>query len=854
MDLIAAAAVLVASMLNALKASTVEYGQQYKFSPAEIQKLTNGEVVTVTNGVNYMTVAGAIKTGVSLAESDWALSYVSSAMDKFGRPGHSWNKFSDNKVTTTVKYGPYIDTPLATYTVAAKKCDVIKDIGTDYAGTTFTTYTNGNAVEDKVKMTDTATESIGAQGRLTEVYDGTIVYVDTFLANVTKVIATKTDANGHTTDPETTIAVFDNTDTLPATLTYGTEAFKLGDFVLITAAKVKNSDKSKEVYEVASMVAATSKSGRLTTIKTGYTTDTADLQNIAGVDNAAAAVNVTGKYINTNDTINGAMAVVLGKTYSFFYDTYGNVIGAMNVAGNFCVIDELYREPVKGTSIVKGTLVKPDASKLSDVTITMIDNRQDVNNGSHGFGLLNVAQDETKNTDYYNDVYTYTVDSNGNYQLAYANLSSIAGASYVKGEKSIGGEIELKDTTVILLQTKDSPKGTFASYTGYTAPTFSADSVEYVLDANGYASFVYVMGAEINYTDVFVYDTTARNITWVDSNHYKCTLLAKTVDKDGKWVENDITMLVETDRVTGVTTTVNENYPHAGLYEIVFDGAYAARAFAYPLSEIKTLITKDNARIAVQYVGNEYTSRTEFDTAGINFYKYVGTETVGTVSVMDRSDLALGDLLYIQWTDKDNNDRMSNDEIVAVYDMYIDEGITVTPTTVKFTTSAPAYMNKTFPTITLTVGAKDTVVVKMNDKTLEAVTDYTYDAATGKITSPKLVTGPIVITVTPYAKSSDAKLVADNTNPARNCTLSVQEEVTPKTVTVTGQEGKTVTIADLKACLKTNNAGASYKIYDNTTKTEITDGTVSVNYVNMFVLVTAEDGTTAQYDIITSAG
>jgi len=530
-------------------------------------------------------------------------------MDKFGRPGHSWNKFSDNKVTTTVKYGPYIDTPLATYTVAAKKCDVIKDIGTDYAGTTFTTYTNGNAVEDKVKMTDTATESIGAQGRLTEVYDGTIVYVDTFLANVTKVIATKTDANGHTTDPETTIAVFDNTDTLPATLTYGTEAFKLGDFVLITAAKVKNSDKSKEVYEVASMVAATSKSGRLTTIKTGYTTDTADLQNIAGVDNAAAAVNVTGKYINTNDTINGAMAVVLGKTYSFFYDTYGNVIGAMNVAGNFCVIDELYREPVKGTSIVKGTLVKPDASKLSDVTITMIDNRQDVNNGSHGFGLLNVAQ-----------------------------------------------------------------------------------------------------------------------------------------------------------------------------------------------------------------------------------------------------DLALGDLLYIQWTDKDNNDRMSNDEIVAVYDMYIDEGITVTPTTVKFTTSAPAYMNKTFPTITLTVGAKDTVVVKMNDKTLEAVTDYTYDAATGKITSPKLVTGPIVITVTPYAKSSDAKLVADNTNPARNCTLSVQEEVTPKTVTVTGQEGKTVTIADLKACLKTNNAGASYKIYDNTTKTEITDGTVSVNYVNMFVLVTAEDGTTAQYDIITSAG
>ncbi len=40
-------------------------------------------------------------------------------------------------------------------------------------------------------------DTIGAQGRLTEVYEDEIVYIDTFLAQVTDVTEARDDANGH---------------------------------------------------------------------------------------------------------------------------------------------------------------------------------------------------------------------------------------------------------------------------------------------------------------------------------------------------------------------------------------------------------------------------------------------------------------------------------------------------------------------------------------------------------------------------------------------------------------------------------------------------------------------------------
>ena len=80
-----------------------------------------------------------------------------------------------------------------TYTTAVKVCDVADDLGIADKQD-FTTYTNGKAAANTDEVTINAnatTATIGAQGRLTEVYEDTIVYIDTFLARVDKVTEVK---------------------------------------------------------------------------------------------------------------------------------------------------------------------------------------------------------------------------------------------------------------------------------------------------------------------------------------------------------------------------------------------------------------------------------------------------------------------------------------------------------------------------------------------------------------------------------------------------------------------------------------------------------------------------------------
>jgi hypothetical protein len=65
----------------------------------------------VTNGVNYLTVAGAIDTGKPLY-TEW-VSPRATSYDVWGDPNHSWAKSGSTFVT-------YTDTPVLTYTKAVK--------------------------------------------------------------------------------------------------------------------------------------------------------------------------------------------------------------------------------------------------------------------------------------------------------------------------------------------------------------------------------------------------------------------------------------------------------------------------------------------------------------------------------------------------------------------------------------------------------------------------------------------------------------------------------------------------------------------------------------------------------------
>ena len=171
--------------------------------------------------VHYVPAAGIYRDeGSSLGEQVFDLAVVNDN-DVWGRPATIWYAESSTYWNGAVKNDGYQsdkddlyvtieEEALATYTTAVKICDVADDLG--IAEETFTTYTNGEVNDGTVKIdADATTDTIGAQGRLTEVYEDTIVYIDTFLAEVTGVTEVKYDADGHVAkDASLTLLVYAN--------------------------------------------------------------------------------------------------------------------------------------------------------------------------------------------------------------------------------------------------------------------------------------------------------------------------------------------------------------------------------------------------------------------------------------------------------------------------------------------------------------------------------------------------------------------------------------------------------------------------------------------------------------------
>ena len=128
------------------------------------------------------------------------------SIDAWGRPGYVWYGESSSTATpNTANYSSTADTlyatmeeaPVKTYNTAVTECDVATDVGIRTTKT-YTTYTNGVENDGSKTIRATATTAtIGEQGRLTEVYDDVIVYIDTLFAFVTDVNETTYDNAGH---------------------------------------------------------------------------------------------------------------------------------------------------------------------------------------------------------------------------------------------------------------------------------------------------------------------------------------------------------------------------------------------------------------------------------------------------------------------------------------------------------------------------------------------------------------------------------------------------------------------------------------------------------------------------------
>ena len=509
--------------------------------------------VTYTPAFGYVTdkVIGT-KTN-SLGEKNFKLASAA-ASDKWGRPATKWTYNTGDKATT------FVEKPDLTYTKAVAECDVAHDAGLK-VDTAYTLIVNGQTASTKytVNLTDTKT-TMGAQGRLFEVYDGTIVMIDTFLAKVAYVADITYDAQGHVKTPATiTLEVYDakNAST-PLTLkdyddNYG---YAKDEYVLVNAYtdKATNSASvSGKVLNTADQYAeivgkATSVDGAQSVIYWN-----AQQHNVEGTvyDDAAKF------YLDNAKRDNGK--------YTWFFDQYGNLIGNVEIAAatSYGVINSIWwaGNAADGSGVAKANVTYVDGTTaLVDISeMTYYSSEFETGTVTHSTGIndkvmkiadkyfyvdtyigTNTQADKTANNILNGHLFQFTTKSNGtlaavevagnNNAAPYEKLHNLADVAVSKNTQVYGGAtgtLVVNSNTVFLVRsgagTTANPY-TFKSITGFTnIDNYAKGEVDYV-DLNGdkVADYVYVIAPTTTskVTSLFYFDGqqgayTLADGTWV---------------------------------------------------------------------------------------------------------------------------------------------------------------------------------------------------------------------------------------------------------------------------------------------------------------------------------------------------
>ena len=205
--------------------------------------IAEASTVTYTPAFGYVTDKVLGNAAPTLGYKNFKLVGKDSA-DKWGRPATKWIYNVGDKETLVN------DKPVVSYTTKVAECDIAKDLGISSAKKIEKAYIDGQQPGITSELVSTnkygtinplaTTSYVGAQGRLTEVYDMDsdgyrIVEINTYLAKVDKVTAAKTDRNGHTTDATVDLTVYKGKG--PSTWNFDgvkAEGFTVDQYVLVT--------------------------------------------------------------------------------------------------------------------------------------------------------------------------------------------------------------------------------------------------------------------------------------------------------------------------------------------------------------------------------------------------------------------------------------------------------------------------------------------------------------------------------------------------------------------------------------------------------------------------------------------
>lgn len=599
-------------MLNALKAEKVVYGQT-------ITNLTwnakTGYWMTTNTAANavYVSPNGAVNNYEhKLLAADFNLT-LTETQDKWGRPTHTWNK-------GTATIGEYVDSDklVKSYYTAVTECDIASDAGVK-TEKIYPIFVNGQTpVKYNVQATDTVAK-LGAQGRLTEVYEDRIVMIDTFLAKVDNVTAATFDAAGHLKTPATiTLAVYDSdTDvTTPAApktvvLTNGSTnyTYAKGDYVLV------NSYTTGATVTGSGSVIATATTGAYAEIA-GKAESFEGAQTVIWFNAGKHTVDGTAYDDAAEFHLNKNSKKIAKMTW--FKDLYGNLIGVTEIeatyaygvitairnAGDFAAFgasktyaNVKYVDGTDNTVTVNSikplgftNAQKPVAGTYNAALMTFTDT---VN------GTFSVSYDSTQNEkadatrkdivdghlfriETLADGTVNLVEMGPNYT---GTQTMIARGLLVVPATTVGTTTTVKvdDATKFLLRSKDKVDGAYV----YTAITGVKDFAKYsnendkptvdaVVSLDGYASVVYLVGdsdaAKAKGFSYIVGSTyNAQLKTDADAIKYYEVILA-TKTEDG--TANEVLKVKATDTALLNTLIASSNY--GKLFYIETTGGYVS--------------------------------------------------------------------------------------------------------------------------------------------------------------------------------------------------------------------------------------------------------------------------------------
>ena len=561
-------------LYNALTKYLVEYGQLVKNNYDTTGKYYKTAFISNEQVAKSGFMLGA-KMGITIER----------ATDKFRRPGYAWSYgswsafYMDkplNSYTTAVTactilkndigIGETSMTPVALNgyykadTTGDTKASVLKVDGKTVANTALNyfavdgfKFTNVTLVHDRNKAcqniggTKWTNAQFGGQGDLTQVFkteDGYVITViHTFLAEVKSV--TKNNKYSHATPESATVnvwmqnakeaAAFNNdppyTPYEPNPETAQIKAVTTVDYAVGTKVLVNLTLKKDEATNYASYYSwGDGKDSAAATIVAAADSKTGKL---TGASNAAYAesVSIDGtKYPGACRFVLGEddamMFANYGKNFTFYFDTYGNVIGCTEptTAASYVVMNKIYAEHTGGDFVIKADLYDLDGKKIEAATIAQagsFDGAKDGYdyNGNYvdykttsfqsaggNYVFVNAKHNDPK---LLNALYSYTVNDKGVYTLTWVGVyEAMAGFSRLEGKYTHTAKLayiyEGANTLTAAVKLSESSKivvksigGEWTSYTGYTAlPALTAAYVDYVdNDNDGYADIVYLGNA-----------------------------------------------------------------------------------------------------------------------------------------------------------------------------------------------------------------------------------------------------------------------------------------------------------------------------------------------------------------------